>query len=262
MSGRAFEFRASDLFPLSQFGLRISRQSFGSPLILAMLILAPWFHPLVAAETEDGSSNLAATSISTLTPVSDSFRRQTSAALQTIPDQVRQVIETSGWRIQLAEFVVDSQPALTNDRPRGWPEDTTWQNTDAIHFPVERLLVLAEKRRNARGQIVATARVAGVLRHELGHAFDMATGGPRSFRSASDEFRFAYSTDVRKMMPESSKELAYYLQDLNAGRQEAFAEAFGIALGGGSDDFHERVFREFFPEVLAFLRRDLKLEKN
>ncbi len=232
-----------------------------NPANLALWVLLAWSHPIVAAEPEDGSVALASMRFSTLTPVSDSFSQQTSDAIQTIPEHVWQAIETGGWRVRLAEFVVDAQPELVNDRPRGWPADATWQNTDAIHLPTERLLVLAEKRRNSRGQVVPTARVAGVLRHEMGHAFDMATGNVSGFRSASDEFRAAYMTDVGRMSPETAQELAYYLQDSDAGRQEAYAEAFGITLGGGSDEKNTAKFREFFPEVLAFLRRDLESEQ-
>ncbi len=48
--------------------------------------------------------------------------------------------------------------------------------------------------------------------------------------------------------------LAYYTQARAAGRQEAFAEAFAIHLGGGSDAPHREAFRRGFPRVLAYLR--------
>jgi hypothetical protein len=225
---------------------------------LAIFSLLSLLQPLEADETALETTFLAR--LPMLTPVSQAFQERTAAAIQSIPDNVWRQIHAAGWRVQLAEFVVDVQPDLVSDRPRGWPADATWQNSDAIHLPAERLLVLAEKRRNRGGQVVPSARVAGVLRHELGHAFDMVNGGRNRFRSESKDFRAAYLADVRKMTAESNQELAYYLQDSDAGRQEAFAEAFGILLGGGSDEPHLHAFQECFPQVLALVRRDLQLE--
>lgn len=211
-----------------------------------------------AADSHDVSSATPLMPVTVLNSVSKSFRQQTTAAIQTIPQPVQQLIGTAGWRIQLSEFVVDAQPELARDRPRGWPAYATWQNTDAVHFPVERLLVLAEKRRNSQGRIVETSRIGGVLRHELGHAFDMALGMPGLFRSSSEEFERAYTKDVDHIRAENGKELDYYLQRANAGRQEAFAEAFGIILGGGSDVTREQQFRASFPHVLQFVQHELE----
>ena len=210
----------------------------------------------LAAE-EAGELKLDGVKLTVLSPVSESFQKQTAEVIQAIPIPVWHTINRAGWKVQMAEFVIDAQPGLLNDRPRGWPADTTWEHTDAIHLPSERLLVLAEKRRNRNGQVVLTSRGPGVLRHELGHAFDMATGGTAKFRSSTAEFRQAYSTDVSQLSAEVRSELAYYQQNENAGRQEAFAEAFGICLGGGSDATHQKLFESSFVEVMKFVRKDV-----
>jgi len=196
-----------------------------------------------------------APTLSVVTPVSVAFRQQTEVATRTIPDHVWQAVEQAGWQIRLAEFVVDVEPEIRNDRPRGWPADMTWQNTDAVHLPQERVLVLAEKRRNRLGQVVTTTRVAGVMRHELGHAFDMANGGTLRFRSSFADFRAAYSADVQQMAAEQKVTLGYYLQASDAGRQEAFAESFGIIFGGGSDAAHRAAFESAFPRTIDFVRK-------
>jgi hypothetical protein len=200
-----------------------------------------------------------AVSLSVLAPntVSGPFVELATAAAQSIPEPIWQLVQRAGWQVRLAEFVIDVQPALVADQPRGWPATSSWQEADAIHFPAQRLLVIAEKRRDRRGQIVAASRVGGVLRHELGHAFDMAIGNQDRFRSASAEFLLAYHADVKQLPSEAGREMAYYLQPSEAGRQEAFAEAFGIALGGGSDVTKESAFRQTFPHVLAFVQREL-----
>lgn len=188
--------------------------------------------------------------------VSEPFRARCWAAADSIPDHVWRGVQRSGWRVELARFVVDAAPDLSDRQPRGWPAGSYWQNTDAVHLPQDRLLILAEKRRGKNGRIVDNLRVAGVLRHELGHAFDMATGGPYRFHSSRPEFARAYRQDVGRLRAEPPRRrLSYYLQDGPAGRQETFAEAFGIALGGGSDEPNRSAFQTQFPEVLEYLHR-------
>ena len=166
------------------------------------------------------------------TSVSKSFHRETENATRTIPTEVWKTIERSGWQVQLAEFVVDAAPSLRGVRPRGWPSHLTWENSDAIHLPTSKLLVLAEKRRNSSGKVVPSSRVGGVLRHELGHAFDMALGGRYRFFSSRADFVNAYQLDVRSLSEEERETFKYYLQGSRAGWQEAFAEAFAVSLGG------------------------------
>lgn len=189
------------------------------------------------------------------TTVSDSFHRQTEDATRTIPNQVWETLEQSGWRVQLAEFVVDAAPSLRGVRPRGWPRNLTWENSDAIHLPTSKLLVVAEKRRNSSGEIVSSSRVAGVLRHELGHAFDMAVGGNLQFLSSRADFVRAYHLDVQNLSVDQREIYKYYLQGVRAGWQESFAEAFAVALGGGSSDVDPEDFKMAFPSVVKFVRK-------
>lgn len=205
--------------------------------------------------TTSASTTTKAERISRTATVSDDFYQKLLTASGTIPEPVWIKVEAAGWRVQLAEFVVEIVPGLTNTQPRGWPEETTWANTDAVHLPGSRLLVLAEKRRNKRGEVVACGRVEGVLRHEMGHAFDMVAGADAQFVSASPEFLAAYLADIQTLVEEQKTELAYYLQDQDAGRQEAFAEAFGIVLGGGSDTRNQQAFSHSFPNVLKFVNQ-------
>lgn len=188
------------------------------------------------------------------TTVSEAFHQETADATESIPTQVWQTLEQSGWRVQVAEFVVDAAPSLRGVRPRGWPRNMTWENSDAIHLPTSKLLVVAEKRRDSTGNIVSSSRVPGVLRHELGHAFDMAMGGTSRFLSSKREFVSAYLRDTRQLTTEQRATFDYYLQGDRAGWQEAFAEAFAVALGGGSSDVEADDFRAAFPEVMAYVQ--------
>lgn len=204
---------------------------------------------LLAQDSPRSSVSLVAT-----TTVSGRFRREAQAATTSVPAQVWKTLDDAGWRVQLAEFVVDAAPSLRGVRPNGWPRHLTWDNSDGLHLPASKLLILAEKRRNRAGEIVPSSRVAGVLRHELGHAFDMAAGRGSLNLSASTEFLRAYRSDVSGIAPNSRGSLSYYLQTGTTGVQETFAEAFAVVFGGGSSDIETTEFGARFPRVLAYTR--------
>jgi hypothetical protein len=200
--------------------------------------------------------------LASVSSVSKTFRAETRAAAQSIPDPVWQTIEQAGWRIHLAEFVVDAAPALRGVTPRGWPRHLTWENSDALHLPSSRLLVVAEKRRNRAGQVVRSSRVASVFRHELGHAFDMAVGGGQQFLSCSSRFVAAYNRDVSQLSNAQRERFAYYVQGPRAGWQETFAEAFAVSLGGGSSNVKPQEFQAAFPRVTRFVRTAIDNPRN
>jgi hypothetical protein len=218
---------------------------------------------LLAAENA-GSRNpdSAVRQLNRVSAVSQPFAEQIELAAQSIPDEIWRAITDAGWRIYVAEHVVDAVPALRGTAPRGWPEGTLWDNTDAVHLPTAKQLVIAEKRRNRKGKIVGCTRVGGVLRHELGHAFDMVSGSDGLFRSALPEFLTAYQADVVRMDADQRRQLAYYLQQNEAGRQETFAEAFGIVLGGGSDTGKQSVFEHCFSTTLGIVRSAVKTDAS
>ena len=189
----------------------------------------------------------------------DSFIAEVQAAWESIPVEVRGQLQRAGWRVVLAEYVVDAAPELLTQTPRGWPTGMSWRQTDAVHLPNERKLIIAEKRLTTRGEIVECSRCAGVLRHELGHGYDLAQGGRWRFASASPEFASVYDRDVATIPEGSRAALAYYLQAGSAGRQETFAEAFAVALGGGSDAPQAELFAKSFSRTLAMMHEKLKL---
>ncbi|MBM4000092.1 MAG: hypothetical protein FJ297_11245 [Planctomycetes bacterium] len=194
---------------------------------------------------------------SEVTPV---FEAEVAEALAAIPPVIWSSVRRSGWRCELVEFVVDRAPELKSARPRGWPEGVTWEQVDAVHLPADKLLILAEKRRTRAGTVVAADRVAGVLRHEVGHAYDVlgAEDARRSYRSSQDPFRAAYMADRGAISAEDAARMAYYLQARDAGRQEVFAESFAAALGGGSDPAREADLSRCFPRVMTWMRGELE----
>ena len=186
---------------------------------------------------------------------SEPFNDRVSRAAASIPENVWAGLLSAGWRLSVAEFVVDAEPTLKHKRPRGWPRAMTWENTDAVHLPNTRHLIIAEKLRTVAGKVVFSRRVEGNLRHEVGHAFDMLTGRKHSFLSSSSAFLVEYRRDWYRLSKIRRANLAYYSQSKNvAGPQEAFAEAFAIHLGGGSDLDQRQKFVDSFPSVMKFVR--------
>jgi hypothetical protein len=190
--------------------------------------------------------------------VSEAFAAEYRQAASTIPENVRQGLEESGWRVALVEFVVDAAPELRDIQPRGWPSNITWQQVDAVHLPESRLLVVAEKRRGQDGETLLNNRLAGAMRHEIGHAFDMLSARQGNFQSGSSQFHQAYLADARRMDQKTRARLRYYFQKPLAGKQEAFAEAFAVALGGGSDEIHGTEFAGAFPNVLRYVQQQIE----
>ena len=59
------------------------------------------------------------------------------------------------------------------------------------------------------------------------------------------------------MTPLQQRELAYFVQEFPAGREEAVAEIFAICLGGGSAIGKQVELREAFSTVFGLVERDL-----
>jgi hypothetical protein len=221
---------------------------------LAVVTLVAMAHAetLRVAAPVDNAQLTRAWTPTTVSPVGKHFEREISTAWGALPSGFRDDLRRNGWQVQLAEFVVDAAPNLAEQAPRGWPSGMSWRQSDAVHLPGERRLIVAEKRLTAAGTVVSASRTAGVLRHELGHAYDVAHGGRYGTLSASPAFLAAYQGDLAQFPATERDRLAYYLQAGPAGRQETFAEAVALALGGGSDDANAAEFAQRFPSVLKF----------
>jgi len=230
------------------------KQSFYRSIVIALLATIVHAGVVPVRVAESAAINGTELPLREVSEVSDAFRQEVLSAMETIPPVIWRHLRRTGLRVELAEFVIDAAPSLQGVHPRGWPEGMTWENTDAVHLPKQRQLVIAEKLRNRKGQVVSGTRAVGVLRHELGHAFDVIADTPEQYYSASPGFLCACELDLSRMSDACCRQLAYYRQSNASGRQEAFAEAFGILLGEGSDAKNETAFREAFPEVLEFVQ--------
>jgi hypothetical protein len=182
-------------------------------------------------------------------PTPDSlFLTQIRESLNTVPDELKQIVARSGWHIEAVRLVVTGAPELRGQYPSGWPTGSAWENADAVHLPDQKRILVATHRFNTRGELVPTHRVAEVVRHELGHAIDRALGDGESGFSDEAKFQRDHREDCLVMKNSSRKAMSYYARrQSRASRQEAFAELFAIRYGGGTEDVSADELAEQFP---------------
>ena len=185
--------------------------------------------------------------------VSSAFTWQVWAVCQTLPTSLLPELQRRGWRIELVPSLAEALPSLSDATPRGWPAGWTWKNVDAVHLPGEKRILFAEWRVARDGRWVRCHRVAGVVRHELAHAWDAACY-PRGSFSGSPRFRLAYEREVARLPTSIVRRLGYFVQPTGAGRQEAFAELAALVWGGGSSPHLARLLRQSFPRTLVVVQ--------
>lgn len=138
--------------------------------------------------------------------------------LYTLQERDALRLEKFGTTVAIAGWIRDFDPTLATAQPRGWAEGKTWNDSDGGYMAVKKTAVVAENTTKGISQ-----RCAFVLWHELGHALDHALGN----YSHSTAFNSAYQDDCRDLDAQQQKELAYFLQEDNAGKEEVFAEIYG-----------------------------------
>lgn len=183
--------------------------------------------------------------------VTGTFVLEATVALESVPPDVRRQLAARGWRVELVKALDAALPELAAERPRGWPAGWTWANVDAVHLPGDKRLVFAEWRRSRAGTWVRTNRLSGVVRHELGHAWDVAWSSVPY--SDCEPFYSCYERDRSRMSAERRQELGYFVQASSAGRQEVFAELFALRFGGGSTPQQAAALRTAFPSCAALI---------
>lgn len=190
------------------------------------------------------------------TGVTDSFVKEVSGILQTIPRNVRQALQKSGYVVTLSRTVPAAIPAASGKQVRGYVQSTTWNNIFGMFDRNSKQIVMAElaesEAAQGQGHLVTlndARRRLGIMKHECGHAVDQLLNN----YSHSAAFNNAYLTGITRLDVTERKMLDYYLQDGWAGKEEAFAEVFAIACGTGCHQDTDAVFRRQFPELVALI---------
>lgn len=183
-------------------------------------------------------------------------------AVDRLPDSVNEQLRQQGVRVIVTDRLPTVAPELEGVRPPGYPEGFTYGNVQGIYDPQRNAIVLATNADEADAR-QTLLNIQNVLRHETGHAFDYTVNGTTHF-SDSPLFRLAYQKDLAQLSqadPEIVKRLEYFVQDKPGelstarGREEAFAELFGILHGGGGDPQAMALLEQYFPNSAHFVQQ-------
>ncbi|BBL73664.1 phage minor head protein [Methylomagnum ishizawai] len=175
-------------------------------------------------------------------------------AVAGLPKPVRTPLAAEGYEIVVAPELTRALPGLAGIRPRGYPEGYAWENSSGV--TMGKTIAVAEHYTEfGSGRRVAEPVPAGVLRHEVGHAFDMARG-----LSRHPDVVAAYAKDASALRaalpsiadPDAVDDLEYALQPGDAGIEEAVAEVLADLSGGGS--FQYIYPAKAFPALAGLLK--------
>jgi hypothetical protein len=178
---------------------------------------------------------------------SDAFRNEVGKAYGEIPHGVRKMLDNNNFSLVTADKYTDAEVHEKDRRPEGYDKGDTGANKPAGFNFRWNVATIAEHPDSDR-----QGTVNGVVKHEVGHAFDLALKG----YSDRDEFSAAYKRDLAKIGPEDRKTLDYYIQPKDGnGQIETFAELFCKQVGGQNDPIE---LEKYFPESAALVKKKIK----
>lgn len=198
--------------------------------------------------------------VETLPGVPPEHTRALEKKLAEVPPGVLQALTNQGYKIIACPTNTDAIPELKGKTPRGWPEDTTFDNSDGTHDNVRRV-ILAPYRVKQGNDFVPVDR-EDVVVHQIGHALDHALGK----LSNSPEFQKAFKADMQKLaekgfMTDREKMIYDYFNQKDGpdknerpGSEEAFASLFGMVLTGPENPEDRVPFEKNFPETIKVVR--------
>ncbi len=199
--------------------------------------------------------------IETLPGVPQDHTRALQSKLNELPPNVLKALEDKGYKIIATRTNSQAIPELAALTPRGWPKETTFDDSDGTHDNVRRL-ILAPLFTTDRQMV----NRPDVLVHQIGHALDHSSGK----LSNQPEFQEAFKKDLNAMKnswllsPHEKSIYDYFNQkeDLakgeRPGSEECFAALFGMILTGPENPGDEKTFQKYFPNTIKVVREQIK----
>jgi hypothetical protein len=190
---------------------------------------------------------------------SPEFVARVQRAYDALPAEQRKALEDSGYKVVVGSKVTDIEPSLKDELPRGHLPGVTWDHLDGFHNANTKTIAVAETHLDRNGNVNKSQRAEGVLKHESGHAMDVALG----YVSQTPEFEQAFQQDAAKLSPFEKMKLQYLMnKEGGAGKSETFAEVYGAINGASSNPSETDATLRQFPNVAKLVReRMAKLPK-
>ncbi|MBY0359083.1 MAG: hypothetical protein K2W82_13860 [Candidatus Obscuribacterales bacterium] len=185
-------------------------------------------------------------------PVSTNVEHSVRQALNSLPNNVKQLFAKHGLVVCLTTTLIDKEPALKNRQGRGY-DGFTFRTCPGMFNGHEVIICerTIDENDDSVKESLSIPEIINTLYHECGHAVDYYLGDI----SASEEFKHAYLLDIGKIEPENKVDLAYFLQKSAAGQEECCGELIGILLG--KNDRRTNKLRSAFPLTIQLLTKQL-----
>ncbi len=194
---------------------------------------------------------------------SAAFAQEVANGVATLPEKVAQELKDKGVQVNVFKNIYEYDKAMgTNKADMVVNGQKVSLDAPSLFDGKGKPPNIAVFEQLGDGTPVKSLRntdVAGLARHEAGHAYSAAHG----FLSMQDKkFQAAMVNDVNNISPAQMQQLMkevqpggpmnYYLG--SPAKEEFFAEAFATATGQGSDKYAARRMQELFPNVMKYMR--------
>jgi hypothetical protein len=184
--------------------------------------------------------------------------------LAQLPPHVLKALEDKGYKIIATPTNTDAIPDLKGKTPRGWPQGSTFDDSDGTHDNVRRVILAPYSYR--QGNEFVPVERPDVVVHQIGHALDHAYGK----LSNADEFQQAFRSDMKRLAEKgdnmSDRERAIYdyfnqkdgpARGERPGSEEAFASLAGLLLSGPENPGDRPVFEKNFAATAEVVRHQI-----
>jgi tetratricopeptide (TPR) repeat protein len=186
--------------------------------------------------------------------LSDPTYQKVERGLRTIPKDIRDALKEAGYTVMLTPTMLAAVPQWSGATPRGWSEDSNYDNVGGLFQSRQKWILLAEKVQSMKNgnEYQENTRLVSTVRHELGHAYDNYQGS----YSSGDDFSDAYGNDVDRIPARDQTRFAYFLQPGNAGRSELFAEVFAAVYTPDDEQNQGQIaLMKAFPKVATLMKK-------
>ncbi len=181
----------------------------------------------------------------------DAVYAQVITALSLIPRHVKEELSNFGTKIVIARTLVDANPEMRHEKPRGYIHGGGYDNCPGMYTPNNKQIFVGERASWHNSPPQLNHWVKSTMLHEMGHAYDHC----RSDESGSSSFKAAYQKDFQHLSLSEKNEHYYYCQEGDAGPSELFAELFALNLSsaGGIDERSPSLGKSF-PSCLSYIQ--------
>lgn len=194
---------------------------------------------------------------------SAAFAQEVASGVATLPEKVAQELKDKGVQVNVFKNIYEYDKAMgTNKANMVVNGHRVALDAPSLYDGKGKPPNIAVFEQLGDGTPVNSLKntnVAGLARHEAGHAYSAAHG----FLSVQDKnFQGALIKDINNISPAQMQQLMkevqpggpmnYYLG--SPAKEEFYAEAFATATGQGSDKYADKRMQELFPTVMKYMR--------